>query len=474
MQDDVSAPSPFLKSLGPLGIMLLTLSALSPVASVYISGNDILHIAGTGAALAFIVGGLIAAALAVLYAELGAAFPGAGGVYPTIAGALGPGWAFPMLILAALLSPASVAFTAVGLADYVQVLVPSAPFLPIAFGSIALATIIAIANIRTGAWVTGVFLAIELVALALLAGVAALHPSRSLVEVLTHPMVLNSGVLKPTSLATMALAAVAGAWTCAGASWAMYFAEEMKEARRGIGRVIAWAGLIASLTIAIPVVLVVISASDLKGVLGSPAPFATFLARTGGPVIGVLVSLGVIAAIFNNMIAVSLGLSRLLYASGRDRVWPGPVNRFLMIMHPRWRSPIAATVLLGVLGAAACLAGERALIIILSGEVFSTLLISLAVLAGRRSGRVGEFFRSPLFPLFPLFGLVVWGASVAADYFDAAAGRPSMILLSAVFLGALLYYVLKLRHADGGWRVHVLEAAEADPLAQGSEGEMHD
>ena len=62
MSDDVNpASSPFLKSLGPLGIMLLTLSALSPVASVYISGNDILHLAGTGAALAFILGGVIAA-----------------------------------------------------------------------------------------------------------------------------------------------------------------------------------------------------------------------------------------------------------------------------------------------------------------------------------------------------------------------------------------------------------------------------
>ena len=461
MQDADLSRSPFLKSLGPFGIMLLTLSALSPVASVYIGGDDILHMAGTGAALAFIVGGLIAAALAVLYAELGAAFPGAGGIYPTIAGALGPGWAFPLLILSAVLAPASVAFTALGLADYVKVLIPGAPELLIAFGSIAIGTAIAVANIRTGAWVTGVFLAVELVALALLVGVAALHPARSLGEVLLHPVMLKGGVLKPTPLTTLALAAVAGAWTSAGASWAMFFAEEMKEARQGIGRVIAWAGLIASLTIAIPVVMAVLSASDLKGVLGSPAPFAAFLARTGGPVIGLLVSLGVIAAIFNNIIAVLLGLGRLLYATGRDKVWPAPVNRFLTVMHPIWRSPITATVLLGTLGALSCLAGEQPLIILLSGEVFSTLLISLAVLVGRRRGRVGAFFRSPLFPLAPLFGLAVWIASVASDYLDEKAGRPSMILLSAVFLGAALYYVLKLR--PGGWGVHEADAEAPQP-----------
>jgi amino acid transporter len=461
MKDDAAASSPFLKSLGPLGIMMLTLSALSPVASVYISGNDILHLAGTGAALAFVLGGLIAAALALLYAELGAAFPGAGAVYPSIAGALGPGFAFPLLVVSAVLSPASVAFTAVGLASYVQVLVPGAPALPIEFGSIALATLIAVANIKTGAWVTGVFLVIEMLALLLLTGVAAVHPTRPLGEVLIHPVALSAGGgLKPTSLATLALATVAGAWSCAGASWAMYFAEEMKEARRAIGRVIAWAGLIASLTIAIPIVVVVMSAADLKAVLGSPAPLATYLARTGGPAIGLLVSLGVIAAIFNNMIAVSLGLGRFLFATGRDRVWPKPVNRLLTVMHPSWRSPIAATVLLGVLGAAACLAGERALIIILSGEVFSTLLISLAVLIGRRHGRVGAFFRSPAYPLVPLFGLAIWAASAASDYLDEKAGRPSMILLSSVFLGAVAYYLLRLRRSAGGWRVHEAPAEE--------------
>jgi amino acid transporter len=452
MPDDTGATQTrFLRSLGPLGIMLLTLSALSPVASVYISGNDILHMAGTGAAMAFAVGGVIAAALALLYAELGAAFPGAGGIYPTIAGALGPGWAFPLLVLGVLLSPASVAFTGVGLAAYVQVLIPGAPALPIAIGSVVLGTAIALLNIRTNAWITGIFLAVELAALALLAGVALLHPTRSLGEVLIHPVVLSDGVLKPTSLASLALAAVAGAWTCAGASWAMYFAEEMKEARRSIGRVIAWAGLIASLTIATPVVMMVMSMKDLPAVLASPAPFATYLAGTGGPVIGVLVSVGVIAAIFNNMIAVCLGLSRMYYATGRDKVWPAPVNRFLTLMHPKWRTPIAATLVLGAMGAAACFAGERALIIILSGEVFSTLLISLAVLGGRRRGRVGEFFRSPLFPLAPLFGLIVWAGSVASDYLDPKAGRPSMILLATVFAAAVLYYVLKLRPA--GWAV---------------------
>lgn len=41
------------RSLGPIGVALLTLSVLSPAASVFISGADIVHQAGTGAALSF-------------------------------------------------------------------------------------------------------------------------------------------------------------------------------------------------------------------------------------------------------------------------------------------------------------------------------------------------------------------------------------------------------------------------------------
>ena len=61
--------------LSPFEVVLLTLSALSPVLSVFIGGNAVLHMAGTGAALAFLLGGLFNACFCLLYAEIGAAFP---------------------------------------------------------------------------------------------------------------------------------------------------------------------------------------------------------------------------------------------------------------------------------------------------------------------------------------------------------------------------------------------------------------
>lgn len=465
MQDSAPVASAFSKTLGPTGIMLLTLSALSPVVSVYIGGADVLHFAGTGAALAFVIGGICAAIAALLYAELGAAFPRAGGIYPTIAGALGPTAAFPMLVLAAVLSPFSIAFSAQGMAMYARVLFPAVPFIPAAIACAIAATVIALFHIRTNAWITGLFLVVEMAALALLCGVALAHPFPHGAAALVHPVMLDKGALKPTSFGTLALAVVSGAWSTAGASWAMYFAEEMTEARRRIGRVIAWAGVIATVTIAGPVVLLVMAAPDVKGLLAAEAPFAFYLDHAAGPAIAGLVSAGVFAAIFNNVIASVLGLSRLLYATGRDGAWPQPLNRLLSLMHPKAKSPTAATLLLGGLACLACFIPPDALIILLAGEIFSQLLISLAVLVGRRRGLTGEFFRAPLYPLVPIFGLLTWLAFVIANFADPKAGRPSMALLTTVFLGSLAYHVWKRRRTGRAWEMtplaedHVLDVA---------------
>jgi len=62
---DVPAAKPGLsRVLSPLAVAFLTFSALSPVMSVYLAGDALLHIAGAGAALAVVAGGVIVALIA--------------------------------------------------------------------------------------------------------------------------------------------------------------------------------------------------------------------------------------------------------------------------------------------------------------------------------------------------------------------------------------------------------------------------
>jgi len=454
MANDPPTPEPSLqKVLGPFGVFLLTVSALSPVVSFYIGGDAVLHMAGSGAAVAFLVGGVASAILALLYAEIGAAFPRAGGTYPSLAALLGPMTSFPYVVLTGAVSFASLAFTALGLGDYVRVLVPGLPLFPVAAGAMLLAAGVAVLNIRFGAVVTGVFLVVEITALVIIVAVAALHPARSFGEVMLHPVMLSHGALVPTPFSLLALAGVSGLWATAGANWALYFAEEMHEAQSRIGRVIAWTGALAALSIAAPMVLMVMGTDDLTTILGAEAPIATFLRRAGGPVLSGVVSLGAVAAIFNALIANIMAYGRMFYATGRDGMWLAPINRFLSGLHPRFNSPIAATVLVATVSIAAMFLGEKTLLVLVSGNVADYVLVSLAIFVGRRNHSTGRFYKAPLHPIVPLFGFGVTGAAMAADWLDPDAGRPSVILLTGLFLAAMAYFHFRLREASARWLV---------------------
>jgi amino acid transporter len=438
--------------LSPRAVVFLTFSGLSPVMSVYLAGDGLLHIAGAGAALSVMVGGVIIALIALLYAEMGAAFPGAGGIYPSLTRVLGPATAFPIILLTVVAAGAATGFTALGFGEYLRVLLPGLPLVPTIFTGLGVAALISILNIRTSAWVTGLFLGVEFAALALLTCVAATHPVRSLGAVLAHPVVLTHGILAPASLTLLGLGLVSGVWVAGGANYALYFAEEMREPRK-IGQVIAWVGVLAALFAVTPIVLMLCSARDLKVMLGSEAPIAAYLAATGGHKIAALVSAGVVAALFNSLIATVMIFARFIYATGRDGIWPSPVNRVLDQIHPRLRTPWSATLVVTVLAGATSLMGDRAILILLSGDVSQYILLAFAIWVGRRSGATGRWFRAPLHPAIPAMSLAFGLFALAMDWFDPEAGRPSTVLLSGVFLFGIVYYAVRLRAAGKAWKI---------------------
>ena len=207
--------------LGPTGVTLLTLSALSPGASVLVAGGDILHQAGTGAALAFLFGGILTLVFTFAQAELGSSFPLAGGDYATIGNALGPRAGFAQFGIVLLAAPVFLGISASGTGLYLHLLLPAVPAIALALAAIVLATGIAILNIRTGAILTGAFLMVELAALGLIAGLGFLHPARSLAEVFASPAVVTASATAPLSLGALGLAIAAASWATSGAGQAI-------------------------------------------------------------------------------------------------------------------------------------------------------------------------------------------------------------------------------------------------------------
>ena len=62
---------------------------------------------------------------------------------------------------------------------------------------------------------------------------------------------------------------------------------------------------------------------------------------------------------------------------------------------------------------------------------------------------------------------MVWAGSAVSDYLDPAAGRPSMLLLTAIFLGSAAWYLVR-RRAGRAWTMQPVleEGAEADAKAE--------
>ncbi len=122
-----SSVQPLTRVLGPLGVALLTLSVLSPGASVLVAGADILHHAGTGAPLAFLLGGLMTLVFTFAQAELGSSFPLAGGDYATVGNTLGPLAGFMQFGLGMLGVPVFMAVSAAGVSLYLRTIWPGLP-----------------------------------------------------------------------------------------------------------------------------------------------------------------------------------------------------------------------------------------------------------------------------------------------------------------------------------------------------------
>ncbi len=131
-------PPTLTRSLGPFGVALLTLSVLSPAASVFISGSDIIHQAGTGAALAFLVGGLMTLIFTFAQAEVGSSFPLAGGNYAMVGQVLGPRWGFVQFAVDMVSVPMFLAISATGIALYLRVVLPGLLAVPTALAALAL------------------------------------------------------------------------------------------------------------------------------------------------------------------------------------------------------------------------------------------------------------------------------------------------------------------------------------------------
>lgn len=449
------------RSLGVGGNVLITLSGISPASSVFILGGAALAGYGTGVFWGFALAGVISLLIAFCYAELASRHPIAGGDYSLVSRVLGPASGAAVFFIGIVSLPLIIAIFALGVADYLGVAIAGLDPLTTALLVIALATVTACFNIRANAWVTGIFLFIELAALALLAVLGLVHVERPITDLL-DPQALDvaTGGLAPLGVAGLVLAVTQGIFSYNGYGGAVYFAEETKNAKRAIARAVLWSAVITIVAELVPLTAVMLGADSLEELFGAALPVESFLAARAGDTLSVVVLIAIALAIINAIIAIALQSGRLLFAAARDEALPAAIATPLARVSLRTKMPVPATIVMGVVALAACFVPFDVLLNATGSTLaFSYGFIALAAFVVRRSPAAPGTYRMPLCPVPPVLALVAIGAIFVIGILDPAQWLSLGIAFGIVAAG-FLYYAVYLRRRPGV--LHLLDASD-DP-----------
>ncbi|TQK50258.1 amino acid/polyamine/organocation transporter (APC superfamily) [Streptomyces sp. SLBN-118] len=398
-------PRTLKRSIGVVGGTLLTLSCVTPASTLFVVVPDLFGSLGTATALTIAIGSLLCIAVAFCYSELGTLIPSAGGEYAivtTLTGRLAGWLVFVLSLLVVMIVPPVIAM---GTADYLAPLV-HVPAEAAGAGVMLLATLAGLLDLRANAWITGVFLVLEVIAAAVVAVLGFAHSERGAGS-LVHGVVADEGGSPGPVNAMLIVSGLAIAlFVTQGFSTAVYLSEEMENPRRNVARTVLATLAISTAVILVPVVAITMGAPDLAAL--TSGDISTMVTAWSNSAVGTFVSLCVALAIINAGIVMVIQNSRVLFASARDKAWPEPVNTALSRLG-RFGSPWVATLLVGIPGAALCFVNLDTLYGVTGVSVTGMyLLVAVAALAARRaSHKKLPAWRMPLWPAMPLVLIAV-------------------------------------------------------------------
>ncbi|WP_405663920.1 APC family permease [Streptomyces sp. RK9] len=448
------APRQLKRSIGVVGGTLLTLSCVTPASTLFVVVPDLFSSLGTATALTIAIGALLCVGVAFCYSELGTLIPSAGGEYAmvsTMAGRLAGWLVFVLSLLVVMIVPPVIAM---GTADYLAPVVHLDPSYAGA-AVMLLATLAGLLDLRANAWITGIFLVLEVVAAGVVAVLGFAHTERGVSSLTDLSVAAGSGSGDGTKTVT-AMLIVSGLaialFVTQGFSTAVYLSEEMENPRKNVARTVLLTLGISAVVLLVPVAAITMGAPDLAAL--TSGDISGMVAAWSSSGVGTFISLCVALAIINAGIVMVIQNSRVLFASARDKAWPAPVNKVLSRLGGRFGSPWVATLLVGVPGAALCFVNLDTLYGVTGVSVTGMyLLVAVAALLARRgSHRHAPAWRMPLWPGVPV-------VLVAVLAYVLSRQETAYLLWTGGIVGvATLYWLLYLRpRRDSRWLVTIPE-----------------
>jgi len=379
---------------------------------------------------AWVLGGAVAMAGALCFAELGARKPYAGGGYVYLRDAFGPlpaflyGWTQLLVINSGGIAAVSVTF-----ARYIAALVGGGPSLttPIAVGAIVFLSGVNYFGIKPGAIVQNIFTVLKLAALAFLIGAGLL---------LGLDGAGPGGVVAPehgtvgTVVTAMGAALIPVLFAYGGWQSTNFVAEEMKNTTRDLPRalILGVSGVVAVYVLANVVYLAVLG---LPGLAASSAPAADVMERVLGSFGRTSISIGIVVSTFGFLNLAILASPRMYQAMASDGVFIGAAAR----LHPRHRVPALALAIQA--GWAILLVftktyGQLLDYVVFGDWIFFGLVGATVFYYRTHQHQAPTGFRTPAYPWVPAFfvaaAVFTVVSTVTANLRDAALGGLLILL----------------------------------------------
>ena len=430
--------------------MTITLSVIGPAASVFAIGSIALRQQGSGAFLAFLAAALISGCLAVGWAELGALYPTAAGLYGIVGRVLGRRAGFLALTLQLALFVIVPSAFALAAGQYLNAVWPTISPRTAALVLLAAAAALTVVGIRFNAAVTAALLALELTIILVVSALGFAHADWSLAATLVDPRVYAAdGGPAPATLRTLLAGVVLGLGAYAGYGGAVILSEETQGPRRGIARAVLGALGVAVVAELLAITAALVGAPSQAQLTTAPAPMSYLVHSLGGNRLVTIVTLALVATFFNIVLAVLLEYARILYSSGRDRAWPMPLSRALGRIHPRTRTPVVASLTIGAAALTLTAVSNYAAAVTFASltVVVTFALIALSALVSRlRQPHLTRPYRMPLWPGPPVVALAGVAVTVVLQ-----TGR-DLAIVAGILAAGMLYDAAYLRRRhDTHW-----------------------
>jgi APA family basic amino acid/polyamine antiporter len=404
------------KVLGPLELILLGIGAIVGTGIFVITGVVAAYYTGPALVLSFIFSGFVCALAALCYAEFSAMVPVAGSAYTYSYASLGEliawiiGWD---LILE---YSVAIAAVAIGWSGYIAetfhvagIDLPAALINPpgveggiINLPAILIITVITgllIVGVRESAGVNNVIVSIKIfvVLLFIFLGVSHINPA-------------NWTPFMPYGWQGVFTGAAIVFFAYIGFDAVSTAAEEVRKPEKDLP-----IGIIGSLSIS--TVLYIAVSVVLTGIVSylllknTNAPIAFALEEIGIAWGSEVVAIGALCGITSVLLVLLFGQSRIFFAMSRDGLLP----KFFSTIHPRFRTPVRVTLLVGTVTAiiSSLLPLETVAELVNIGTLAAFIIVSAGIIILRRTQpELERPFRVPFVPVLPIICIIACGILV--------------------------------------------------------------